>query len=248
MTKLAPLAVAALLCAAVAGCTSDSSHQPNPIFDPPATVTQSTDGGHLVTADRGDLSAADFELASGVTTLIIHSGDIGTALYQLSTPVGAGQIPAAVVSGDNVVAQLTSSGVNGPSILNVVLSDAVMWTVHLDGGNTEANIDMRAGGLAELDFGAGVTRIDAVVPNEPNLLTVRMTGGATSFAVHAPANVPTRVTIGGGAGSATIDGTGHTGIAGGTVFAPADWPDSGARIDIDNTAGVSTFTLDRYAS
>ena len=48
------------------------------------------------------------------------------------------------------------------------------------------------------------------------------------------------------AARATIDGTAHTGIAGGTVYTPDAWCSGQHRIDIDNTAGVSTFVLDRY--
>lgn len=203
-------------------------------------------GAHLVTADRGGLTAADFELAGGVTTLILHSGDIGGALYRITTPVGAGIVPTAVVSSGHVVAQVVSSGVNGPSIVDVALSSAVAWTVHLDGGATEATVDMRAGGLATLDFGAGVSRIEATLPKVNGTLAVRMAGGASEFTVHAPPGVPARVTMAGGGGSATIDGDTHTGIAGGTAYTPDGWDSANPRIDIDNTAGVSTFTLDRY--
>jgi hypothetical protein len=227
---------------ALSGCTSSGAHPTtgNPLID------HTDHDPHVVTADRGGLKTAEFELASGVTTIVLHSADIGGGLYRIATPNGAGQLPSAVIAGDHVVTQMSSSGVNGPSIVDIELSDAVLWTIHLDGGSTEANVDMRAGGLAALDFGAGVTRIDAYVPAEPDGVSVQMAGGATSFAVHAPDGMPARVTIGGGAGSATIDGVGHTGIAGGTVFAPDAWPASGSRLEIENTAGVSTFTLDRY--
>ena len=199
---------------------------------------------HVISADRGSLRAADFELSSGVTTLVLHSGDLGGHLYQVSTPVGAGSVPTAVLDGDHVVAQLSSTGTNGPSIVDIALSDAVAWTIHLDGGSTVARVDMHAGRLATLDFGAGVTRIDATVPG--GAVSVRMSGGASEFAVHAPKGVPARVTMGGGSATATIDGQTHTGVSGGTVFTPTTWPNSGPHLDIDNTAGVSTFNLDRY--
>jgi hypothetical protein len=248
MTRLARLAAIfsmPALALAFAGCTS---HQPaannagNPLYAHPAATPAI--GAHVITANRGDLRTAEFELSSGVTTLALHSGDLGGALYRISTPDGAGVVPSAVRSDDEIVAQLSSSGVSGPSIVDITLSDAVMWTIHLDGGSTEARVDMRAGGLSTLDFGAGVTRIDATVPN--GAVAVRMSGGASEFDVHAPKGQPARVTMGGGGGHATIDGADHSGIAGGTVFTPANWPASGPRLDVDNTAGVSTFTLDRY--
>jgi len=52
--------------------------------------------------------------------------------------------------------------------------------------------------------------------------------------------------LAGGGGSATIDGDTHTGISGGTVFTPDGWDGATQRIDVDNTAGVSSFALDRY--
>ena len=204
------------------------------------------DDRHVVTADRGDLTAADFELASGVTTLVLHTGDTGGDLYRISTPDGAGQLPSAVVSSGHVVAQLVSSGVNGPSLVDVLLSDAVAWTVHLDGGATTATVDAKAGGSASLDFGAGVARIDATLPKAKGTTSVKMSGGSSEFTVHAPTGVPTRVALTGGAGSAVIDGTTHTGIGGGTVYTPDGWDTADPRIDVNNTAGVSTFTLVRY--
>ncbi len=203
-------------------------------------------GGHVVTADRGDLKSAGFELASGATTVVLNSGDIGGALYRVSTPAGAGVLPTAALAGGQVVVQLASSGTGGPSIVDVTLSSAVAWTVHLDGGATEATVDMRAGGLATLDFGAGVSRIDATVPAPDGTLLVRMAGGASEFTLHAPTGVPTRVALDGGCGTATIDGDAHTGVAGGTVYTPAGWAAATGRLDVDNTAGVSTFTLVRY--
>jgi hypothetical protein len=155
-------------------------------------------------------------------------------------------LPAAVISDAHVVTQLVSSGISGPSVVDVTLNDAVAWTIHLDGGATEATVDMRAGGLVALDFGAGVSRIDVTVPAVAGTLPVRMSGGASEFAVHAPAGEPARVALTGGAGSATIDGDVHTGIAGGTIFTPTGWDDALRRIDVDNTAGVASFVLDRY--
>lgn len=216
--------------------------------DDPVTVAALSGPGsaHVVTAGRGDLRTADFELASGVTTLVLHSGDIGGALYRVVTPPRAGVVPVAAVSGGHVVVQLHSSGTGGASVVDVTLSSAVAWTVHEDGGATEATVDMRAGGLSVLDFAAGVARIDATLPRPGGTVVVRMGGGASEFTVHAPSGVPVRVALDGGAGSAAIDGTRHVGIAGGTSYAPDGWDTATDRVDVDNTAGVGTFTLVRY--
>jgi hypothetical protein len=216
-----------------------------PSMQPIGLVTTPS-GEHIAIAARGDVRTASFELASGVTTLAVRSADIGDSLYRIATPPGAGVLPATVISDGTVVTQLVSSGISGPSLVDVTLSDDVAWTIHLDGGATEATVDMRDGGLAALNFGAGVSRIDVTLPSAAGTLPIVMSGGASEFAVHAPPGVPARVALTGGAGSATIDGDTHTGIAGGTVFTPVGWDSAAQRIDVDNTAGVSAFDLDRY--
>ncbi len=243
LPRLATIAVATLLAVGLAGCDSNT---PSPRVRVVDNNPVATAGPHEVVADRGSLTTADFEMASGVTTVVVHSEDLGGDLYRITTPAGAGVLPAAVVTDDHVVAQVSANGVNGPSVIDIALSEDVGWSIHLDGGSTTASVDMKKGGLASLDFGAGVTRIDASLPQEPGTIGVRMEGGASEFTVHAPTGVPARVTMGGGGGSATIDGTPHTGIAGGTVFTPDGWAAASNRIDVDNTAGVSTFMLDRY--
>jgi len=232
--------VATVVLAAAAGLAGCRDHLA------PVALLSSPNGAHTVTAGRGGLDTADFELASGVTTLVLHSGDLGGALYRVVTPPGSGVLPAAVVSGGHVVVQLNSSGTGGPAVVDVTLNSAVSWTVHEDGGATEATVDMSAGGLAVLDFAAGVSRIDATLPEPGGTVVVRLGGGASEFTVHAPSGVPTRVALDGGAGSATIDGTQHTGIAGGTAYTPDGWDNATNRVDVDNTAGVGTFTLVRY--
>jgi hypothetical protein len=72
-----------------------------------------------------------------------------------------------------------------------------------------------------------------------------MAGGASAYVVRAPAGVPTRVTFGGGAGSAVIDGAARSGIAGGTVVSAPGWESAADRYTFDNSAGVSSFTLTR---
>jgi hypothetical protein len=43
----------------------------------------------------------------------------------------------------------------------------------------------------------------------------------------------------------TIDGRTHSGVAGGTTWAPATWAPTADRYDIDATAGVSAIVVTR---
>ena len=241
---VATAAIAGL--AVLTGCDGTNPNVPRP--GQPIVIDSGSPNhsANLAVAARDDRTAAEFELASGVTTLVLHSDDIGDDLYRISTPVGAGLRPAVVISGDHVSAQLVNSGVSGPSIVDITLNPDVAWTIHLDGGSTEATVDMHSGGLAALDFGAGVSRIEATLPVPKGTSTVTMSGGASTFTVHAPAGVPCQVTMSGGGGSARIDGDTHSGIGGGTVFTTNGYDSATNRIAVTNTAGVGTFVLDRW--
>jgi hypothetical protein len=164
--------------------------------------------------------------------------------------VTSGALPAVVVSGDRVQVQLVDAEhadgvVPGPSALEVLVSDQVTWAVRLDGGATETAVDLSRGRLAALEFGAGSARIEAALPRPDGTVMVRMSGGASTFALHLPDGVPARVGIGGGASSVTVDGVTRSGVSGGVTWDAPGWGSASDRYDIENTAGVSTLTLDR---
>jgi hypothetical protein len=53
------------------------------------------------------------------------------------------------------------------------------------------------------------------------------------------------VAAAGGAGSVTIDGATHSGVAGGSMWTPDNWAAAADRYDIDATSGVSTLNVSR---
>jgi hypothetical protein len=205
---------------------------------------------HLAAGPADGRTAAQLSVVSGATTLSVRAADLGDDLYRVSTPPTSGQVPAVVVTGDLVQVQLTDAGQPdgfsaGPSAVEVLISDDVRWAIRLDGGATETQVALAGGQLSALDFGAGSARIEATLPHPSGSVTVRMSGGASAYNLHLPDGVPARVRLGGGAGSVTVDGVQHSGIAGGTTWDGPGWGAAADRYDIDNTAGVSTLTLDR---
>ena len=143
--------------------------------------------------------------------------------------------------------RVTVSAADAPGSANmaITLSSATRWTLRFAGGGKVHTVDLRGGKVAGVDFVAGVAAIDLTLPEPDGVVVVRMAGGATTFDVHAPTDVPVRVRMTGGGGSAVIDGATRSGIAGGTVIEPAGWADAADRYDIDAVAGVSSLSLDR---
>jgi hypothetical protein len=212
-------AVAAVLLAATA-CTSSDAGTPTPLLKPIPTTTAGRDH-------------AELDVVSGATTVTIRAVDLAGALYRADDV-------RTEVDGDVVRVQN-----NGSQSIHVDVATGVAWTIRLDGGATDEIVEFAEGKLAALEFGAGATRIEATLPTPNGAVPVRMTGGASTFALHLPAGVPATVRFAGGAGQASIDGVTHTGIAGGTQLSTSDWTDGADGYDVDATAGVSELRLER---
>ena len=105
---------------------------------------------------------------------------------------------------------------------------------------------MSAGGLAGVEFAAGVSHFRLALPTPDGTVAVRMLAGASEFDLTAPPGVPARVRLGSGAGSVTVDGSTRTGVAQGTVLTTAVVGSASDRYDIDASAGVSRLTLARH--
>jgi hypothetical protein len=226
---------------ALAACSSSGTG-----VRPAWPVGTTSAGARVVTGALGGRQQAELDLVSGATTVVVRSADLGDELFRTSTPVGAKVAPAADVAGDTVRLSLRDvAGGQGAAEIDVQLNAGVRWRINLDGGATEETVDLGGGHLDALDFGAGSSRIEAVLPDPRGTVPVRMAGGASTFDLHLPAGIPAQVLLSGGAGQATIDGAVHTGIAGGTVYTPSDWGSATNRYTVDNSAGVSALTLDR---
>lgn len=201
--------------------------------------------GGVVTGELAGRQKAELEVVSGSDTVVVRAADLGDQLFRASALVGSRVAPVADVTGSVVRVSLTGSGGRGAAHLVVELNDQVHWRIRLDGGAKQATVGMTEGRLTGLDLGAGNARIEAGLPVPRGTVPVRMAGGASVFDLRLPRDIAAQVRLTGGAGSVTIDGTVHTGVAGGTVYTPNGWNSATNRYLIDNTAGVSSLTLDR---
>jgi hypothetical protein len=216
---------------------------------------------HRVSAPIGDRHDAVLNVVSGADTITVRSADLGDDLFVASTPDGSRVRPT--VDGDHgtVTVHLVDAdgtghvqpdgtithdgGPGGPATTEILVSNKVRWQLHLDGGTQLTTVDFSTGNLAGLDLSQGSTRIDVSLDSPHGTVPVRISGGASEFDLHAPAGVPAQVRIGGGAGTATIDGAVHSGVSGGTMFTPSGWSTATDRYDIQADAGVSALVLSR---
>jgi hypothetical protein len=202
----------------------------------------------VVTGELAGRQKAELNVVSGSDTVVVRAADLGDQLFRASAPTGSRVVPVADVTDSVVRVSLTDAGGKGAANLVVELNNQVHWRIRLDGGAKQATVAMAGGRLTALDFGAGNSRIEASLPMPQGTVPVRMAGGASVFDLRLPREVATQVRVAGGAGSVSIDGTVHSGIPGGTVYTPDGWDSATNRYLIDNTAGVSSLTLDRTSN
>ncbi|GIF01173.1 hypothetical protein [Paractinoplanes rishiriensis] len=204
------------------------------------------DGDHVISGDlAGDREQATFLMTAGADVIRVRAHDLDGELYRISTPEDSKVLPTAVLDDEVLTTSLTDGPGSGLAIVTAELNAAVRWTIRLHGGAKEQLLDLSAGKVARVDFVAGTSRAELFLPPPSGAVAIGLAGGAGEFRIHLPKHVPARVRIGGGAGTADIDGERHTGIAGGTVLTTDSWTDAGDRYDIDLTAGVSHLSLDR---
>jgi hypothetical protein len=197
---------------------------------------------HTVSGPIGGRHQARFQLAAGIPTMRVRVENLGDQLFQISTPAGAGIVPR--VAGHDGVVSLDFTGLGGDWSTDVVLSSKVTWAFALGVGVRAATIDLSGGSVSAVDFAAGVDTADLSLPKPSGTVPVRLGGGANRVTVHLPGGVPAQVRVGAGAGSVTLDGTGHNGIAAGTRFPVGDYDGAHDRYDVDLATGLSTLTVD----
>jgi hypothetical protein len=207
------------------------------------------DANHIVSAPRDGRHSAVLDLVSGAGEVTVRTTDLGDRLYRISTPDGTGQVPRVDERDDVATVRLDHVAGNGPASVEILLSSAVTWTVHLDAGATALRMDLRDGPVAGVDVNRGVSTAELWLSRprtsseRPQTVPVRETGGAGTFTVHVPSGVPVRARLAGGAASATVDGATRSGLPGGAQLGSAD-PSGG--YDIDAVGGVSALRVDRF--
>jgi hypothetical protein len=213
---------------------------------PRAEVSAEQGAPQVVFGGRGSLKEATLEVVNGTTAVAVSSRSLGGDLYRVSTPVGSGIRPLATRRGRTVLVGDTGARQSSqvPSI-DVALSRGVRWTIDLDGGATTESVNMAAGSMSALDFGAGVAVASVQLPSAVGTQTVTLAGGASQLVIVAPPGPPAQVDAMGGASRILLDGVDHTGVAGGSVFTDPGWATSTNRYAIDLTSGVSDFRMTR---
>ncbi len=189
--------------------------------------------------------AAVFSLVSPSDVVRVTVGDLGPDLFEVATPAESKVVPKVDVDGSTVVAGLKGTGLTGPALITVVLSDDVRWVVRLTGGASDQTVDLKGGPGGDIDFAAGTSRAEVGLPAARGTQRVVVGGGASQLVVNLTGTAPVRVAAKNGAGEVTVDGQTKSGVPGGAVYTGPGWDTATDRFDIDAISGVSSMTVAR---
>jgi hypothetical protein len=194
--------------------------------------------GTRVTAPLAGATSHRFEVGGGADLISLRSADLGDKLYDITTFDGSA-VPQIVDGGSRL--ELVRTGAPGRVGADIQLNSRVKWSLRLDGGTTEQNIDLGTGRLTRLELTGGATRVLLRLPRPKGTVPIIVTGPASEFDVQA--GVPVRVRLGAGADDATIiDKTRHA-VKAGTVVASAGWTGTTNRYDIKAAAKLNLLRL-----
>jgi hypothetical protein len=201
-----------------------------------------------VSLPRGSITTASLDLESGVSAVVVTTGDLHGALLTAITPGTSGLVPS-LTTGANGIVRVDlphASGGGGPAKLVVVLDRSVTWSVFLDGGASAERLDLRGASTNVVDLGAGVSRASITLPRPTGTDLLRMTGGATRLSIGVPRGSATRVHVKGGASSVRIGSVTHTGVDGSVTYDSHGYAGAHDRIDLEIEAGVSALAVRPY--
>ena len=186
---------------------------------------------------------ATFELLDGATSVRLKSGPLGDDLYRISVPADSGLRPQVDRDGSDVRLRLLPAAGGSSGIVDVAVNEKVGWALQTLGGAREIRIDMTGGNPSEIHLAGGASLIDMALPRPSTPLPVIMAGGVDQFRVRLPSGTPVRVTAASGAGTVTLDGQVHQGVAGGQSFTANGWQNSGPGVDVRAQAGAGVVQV-----
>jgi hypothetical protein len=229
-------------CASAAGATSGAGQNALRTSQARHTVTLAADA--LAT---GRLHRATLAIVSGAATVTVTAAVMPGKLLRASTPADSDVRPELVRSAGRVELFLGGAAGGrpggGPSAVTVELNEATSWQLQFSGGASQTILDLRNAKVAGIDFTAGSSLIQMLLPRPAGTATITLAGGASQVSMAVPAGVPARLQLDGGASTATLAGLTHTGIAGGTVLTGPGWAHAVKRYDVFAPAGVSDIAV-----
>jgi hypothetical protein len=189
-------------------------------------------------------TAGTFELLGGVTELNVTLRELDADVFRVSAPANSGVTPSVTVAGSTVRLNVTRNGKTGRARVDLVLNREVTWSVQMTAGVEEGSFDLSGGRVRRIELTGGAARLAMVLPDQPNPIAIRMTGGLNTWRIETESEPNVRILLREGGGEVQLGDERFSGIARGTTLV-AGSGDRAGRLDIDAVAGLGKLTVVR---
>jgi hypothetical protein len=207
---------------------------------PPLLLSPTPSPSASATPPAPDVRSARLEFVTGVTDLSVRIADLGDLPFEVTSTNGS-EVDATTTFSDGVLRiEINSAGSNGS--VEVRLSNRIVWGLRLSAGVKSASFDTTSGTVSRIDLDGGAESFNLVLGRLSGVVPIRMTGGVSNWRIWTDGRVPTRVTVGDGAGNVIVYGDENGGTAPGAVIRSGDL-DDGRGLDVDAAAGVGSLEI-----
>lgn len=163
-------------------------------------VSQERDG--VVAVPRTGSFEAVLHVVGLPARFRVAAGDLGSDLCR----VDLGKSAPSVRAWSNHVMVQVRGRARAAARGELLLHQAVRWTVEINGGCSQLDVDLRQGRVAAVLLRGGARQLELDLPAPDGVVPVRVLGGAGRMVVRRPAGVPVGVRIRGGASEVVVDG------------------------------------------
>jgi DNA-binding MarR family transcriptional regulator len=200
--------------------------------------------------ERGDsfapleeIASGRLVVASGISTLSVRAdagiGDLYRANFQ-------GAVPSVTVK-DGVVTirypRRLLGLVGEQREAEVKLNTAIPWHITIQGGASEVDARLGSLNLVGLEVKGGLSTINLELPVPPEVVPIRISGGASEIKIRRPAGVPVRVHLKGWASSFVFDDQTFSNVGSNVWQQSTNFDPAVPYFDIEVASSVSSVTI-----
>ncbi|HEY0000028.1 MAG TPA: hypothetical protein VGB74_06215 [Actinoplanes sp.] len=207
-------------------------------------AAQLPSGGQEVSAPLGTAKTRVLTVTGTSALLRIRSADLGDKMLAATT-VDASALPRLAETPQGPTLEVVTTGGPGSPGAEVQLNTKVTWTIKVVGKSTTQEIDMRAGGLAGLQFLGGATQVTLQLPKPNGTVPLRITEPISRLSIQTVATTPVRLRLARGADTVSVNGKVQQKVKAGSKLTPAKWETVKARYDLAATAIMHSVSVAR---
>ncbi|MEV0895762.1 hypothetical protein [Actinoplanes sp. NPDC049802] len=201
------------------------------------------DDQRVVTGPLEARTLATFEMLAATDRVRLSIADLGSDMYRISAPEGAGIRPSAEFRDDRLRVDVARDTAGTGGEVEVVLSAKVRWTIRFSGYSAERIVNLSEGRIRGIELVGGTRRAEMTLADASGTVPMKITGGIEELILRAPSGSPVRIKVGGGAGTVTAGSRTLKDVAPGSTLTPKGWA-SGDRYDVDAVAPVTLLTVE----